>query len=481
MKKNNINKLAFLSIIILGFLCRLYITFHAPIWHDEAFSIWAAPSPTEINKPIQSQYNSIIEKIVNDKTISQQISQTLNVTEAKKYPWQMQKEQANYQPISYSIINQGNETIEPHIVVNDRDWSTSKGILIDALQNTTATDAASIAEALWTFVKENRYHHQSPLPPNDKKIYHEIANAPQLFNSWGYATCGDTAHVLAQMGSMMGIKSRSIHIEDPQGKNSHAITEFFYNNGWHMYDADRKVVYKNRDGSIASYNDIKTNPSLLEQTKKQIDGNDGINLTKMQNDTFSINASIVMELDEFFTPNTPSEIQYSLNPREMIRYYYNWPSTAYWNDINRKPKVFSNGLLFTPIDRLAMLTHYLSGKAIDIKLPYPIVGLYLYNTNCQNLSFTIQVENYSHNNKPNNCKEGLADLSQYIPTGTGSLPTHNINIIPFLSLEPTIIITKFQFSPKSFPKFNYQNTIDNLTKVKKERTNIRLDYAYYPY
>lgn len=45
MKKINIYKLAFIFVISLGFLCRSYIAFNVPIWHDEAFSIWAASNP----------------------------------------------------------------------------------------------------------------------------------------------------------------------------------------------------------------------------------------------------------------------------------------------------------------------------------------------------------------------------------------------------------------------------------------------------
>lgn len=387
--------------------------------------------------------------IGNQNNVYKKIPQLLGAPEVMRtIPILSSSKETSFQapsikPTYYSIYNPNYFPILPHVVINNHDWSTVDSIMEEIFTN-TASSSAEIAFSLWNFVSKNIYHAPSPAKgvTNDV-LYTEVRNPPQMLNSWGYSYCGDTAAVLAQLGYLSGFPSRTVNV-----KNSHSATEFFYDNKWHLFDADRQVVYIDK-GAVASYEEVRNNLRLISGTDHKLLAGYFGDIKNLQFEYFTATQSTMVYYDDTYP--IVSDFPLELHAHDEIRFYYDWRDAYFWNSISDKPPVFTNGFLISPVSATGQLKG-LIGKPYEIQLPYPIVGLFLLIPQCNLSKIFLSVENSQLSDIGDfSCSEEVVNLSEYIPKGTNTYPSHSLSILlPFI-LPNGFIITQFQVAPNSLP------------------------------
>jgi hypothetical protein len=109
------------------------------------------------------------------------------------------------------------------------------------------------AVATWYFVRRVCYHW--PDIPTGDPI--------SLVNSYGFALCGHQSQILAQIMSAGGLKSRLMHLPN------HVIAEAYYDGAWHMFDCQVGWYVLDRQGKVASCEQIKADPSIVLDARKE--------------------------------------------------------------------------------------------------------------------------------------------------------------------------------------------------------------------
>lgn len=361
------------------------------------------------------------------------------------------------EPVYFSITNIGEQEITPQLVVNNQDWLSNEAILKSSLTGKTIKKDEDFILAIWKFIVENRYHYYPVLYEPEYAI---LENPVQYFNSWGYGFCSDSAMVLAQLAELAGIRSRVVYLKE------HVVAEVFYEGRWHMLDADRKNYYRNVGGDIASVQDILDEPRLLEQTKERFNLSDWI-YEKQLEAYSSKEPKEIVYADSFFQENLPEDFKYSLRAGEEIRSYYEWKDKFYWGWKPEEPPIYSNGILISLSPKKSFLSSStLNKKEISFQLPYPIVGSYVYG---RGVCYDMNKIEFSLDGKTwevisGTCRNNLLDLSEMIPIGKGTKPTHEYFLKAPKSLINRVIITQFQVAPKSIPR---PHSGDNTFKLKK--------------
>lgn len=119
--------------------------------------------------------------------------------------------------------------------------------------NPNATTDAQKAFVLWQWLTDNVYHYYDTQPPTISQV-----DAIGLINNYGFTRCWNHARVLADMFQAAGYQARTWNF------NGHAIPEIFYNNAWHMYDADENKYYVGPDGTtVLGVQDLVANPEPI--------------------------------------------------------------------------------------------------------------------------------------------------------------------------------------------------------------------------
>lgn len=139
----------------------------------------------------------------------------------------------------------------PLLIVNDRDWSSP-----EALRKSLALsdEPRALMPRLFTFWQDHVTHADSDAPGGKEPL--------ALLNFWSYALCGDTTAALTRLATAYGIPARKIPL------NGHVAAEYFYDNAWHVLDADQKACYLRLDNhTLASAADLRADPFLTRRTK----------------------------------------------------------------------------------------------------------------------------------------------------------------------------------------------------------------------
>lgn len=81
-------------------------------------------------------------------------------------------------------------------------------------------------------------------------------------------TCGELSSALAHLAYAGNFKINYIDMildKDPtQRPYTHVVTEIYYQGKWHLYDPTFGTAYRNEKGEIASYQEIRLNPKILD-------------------------------------------------------------------------------------------------------------------------------------------------------------------------------------------------------------------------
>ncbi len=126
-------------------------------------------------------------------------------------------------------------------------------------------DVSSLEAWKKTFIKEGMTDKEKALAVFNTEVTFQQADAPpseylqredavldpiKMFNVYGYTLCSVSAANVMCLARYVGLPARGFTI------NNHVVPEFFYDNAWHMFDADLIEYFPKADGTIASLQEI---------------------------------------------------------------------------------------------------------------------------------------------------------------------------------------------------------------------------------
>ncbi|MPY90072.1 MAG: hypothetical protein GEU99_19385 [Luteitalea sp.] len=154
---------------------------------------------------------------------------------------------------SVSIRNAGTTAVvNPKIVIGGKDWSSADHILASIL--TPEMSPEQKARAIWQFARSNRYHYAPPTQGYDGD------DPVKLFNAYGYGLCNNVMGAQAVLYERAGLPFRQRHL----GAAEHSVVEVYYDDLWHVLDADRDGLYLQWDNrTIAGVDDLIADPALV--------------------------------------------------------------------------------------------------------------------------------------------------------------------------------------------------------------------------
>ncbi|HXG68623.1 MAG TPA: transglutaminase domain-containing protein, partial [Blastocatellia bacterium] len=88
--------------------------------------------------------------------------------------------------------------------------------------------------------------------------------SPRAILARGSRYCGHLALALAALVEAGNYKTRILHLRN-QSPEPHydAVLEVYYGDRWHLYDPAFGAAFRNREGDIASYRELRLDPGLL--------------------------------------------------------------------------------------------------------------------------------------------------------------------------------------------------------------------------
>jgi hypothetical protein len=170
------------------------------------------------------------------------------------------------EPVGYAAYQQGwqlnrfvrlenrgeTDVVNPWLSVNGRGrWGTTAEIAAAAVG--AYTEERDRARAIWEFTRRQRFHATT--------WDAEVQDPVKTFNVYGYTLCGDDAQVIADLWKAAGLQTRRGY---PVG---HAVSEAFYDGGYHLLDGDEHCVYLLRDNeTIAAEAEVVRDHDLIKRT-----------------------------------------------------------------------------------------------------------------------------------------------------------------------------------------------------------------------
>jgi hypothetical protein len=92
----------------------------------------------------------------------------------------------------------------------------------------------------------------------------ELGSARRVLEQ-GSQYCGHLSSAMETLLTVGGYQARAVHMSDgntPPG--THAVVEVFYGGDWHLYDPTFGVKFV-KEGKVASYRDLRLNPSMVSE------------------------------------------------------------------------------------------------------------------------------------------------------------------------------------------------------------------------
>lgn len=98
------------------------------------------------------------------------------------------------------------------------------------------------------------------LPAGDRLSTHGISPHNLADNFWvyGYGYCEDISYFLAALWQAAGLQARVVGIG-----HRHAQAEVFYDQNWHLFDAQHRTYWRDQTDNILSASQLKTNPKYF--------------------------------------------------------------------------------------------------------------------------------------------------------------------------------------------------------------------------
>jgi len=90
--------------------------------------------------------------------------------------------------------------------------------------------------------------------------------SPRRVLERGSQFCGFLSVAMRTLLSIGGYPARQVDMIDGQNPpRSHAVVEVFYDGGWHLYDPTYGLIFRNSNGEVASYHDVRLNTGLISE------------------------------------------------------------------------------------------------------------------------------------------------------------------------------------------------------------------------
>ncbi|MBI5397573.1 MAG: hypothetical protein HZA91_19930 [Verrucomicrobia bacterium] len=225
------------------------------------------------------------------------------------------------------------------------------------------------ALAIWMLVRDSLYHYNGPEGwVEEGVIKSDLFDAVHLLNSYENSGCSCAAISLAKLWEHAGLKTRVWNFA-----TTHWISEVWFEEAWHMLDADMRVFYLRRDNkTIAGVEDCIRDRDLIRRTHHygpfaRTDAKDDANHGGWYLDK---NTGTAYEAGSC-APNV-----LSLRPGESV--VYRWDNIGKFHDNSRhvptRPK-FANGQIIYRLPKPLMHEqHAWDSHIIPVSSPWCIVG-----------------------------------------------------------------------------------------------------------
>lgn len=335
------------------------------------------------------------------------------------------------------IENLGSETVKPRLVVNGKDWSSIQTILNSIIKKNMTDQQKAIA--IWQFVVDARDHFAKPL-----SFSHRIEPL-SLFNVWGYSNCGETARAVIALAEAAGFKAREVRLK------GHIVAEVFYEEEWHMIDADAEVLYYDKEKNLHSVSDIERDPSIKNQMNTSVYGPEY--MQKAYDGTRD---------SKIFKPSfTNSNFSFTLRPGESVVFNRGNSGKFFSGENYTLPPEFSNG-------EFILKRGVSKNEVIKFNYPYPIVGAKIKGDD----------EDIKFSNDGWRWKDiGSEDFSNLFHNGHG-LPDYQY-YLQFGNPGQKIIVTTVQMAPRSLPflEENNSNTIEYIDNLGKAGALVNITFG----
>jgi hypothetical protein len=157
------------------------------------------------------------------------------------------------EPLAEAVLrfnNEGHEDRLVRVAVNRTELADIDGVLAQVLAMPVSNVNEPMRQRAWRFVVAQRRHTS---PVTGGLFQHQ----PDLYlRSIGSGLCDDSATVLHWIWRRLGLDSRVV------GLNGHVVAEVWAGSRWELYDPDFGIYYFNRNGSVASVDDVANDPDL---------------------------------------------------------------------------------------------------------------------------------------------------------------------------------------------------------------------------
>ena len=137
------------------------------------------------------------------------------------------------------------------LIINGQDWSSAESLRASLR---LPSEPGAFMPRFFAFWRDQNSHANSGTETNKEPV--------PMLNFWGYGLCGETTASLTKLATTYGIPARKITL------NGHVAAEYFYDNAWHVLDADQNVCYLRLDNqTLASAADVRADPFLARRAK----------------------------------------------------------------------------------------------------------------------------------------------------------------------------------------------------------------------
>lgn len=150
-----------------------------------------------------------------------------------------------------SMYNSSDKTISFRLDINQQIAASIDELVAKVRELPNESENESEIRKTWRFVATSLDFFQ----PISTSKYLDIPL--QLYNSTGYGHCDDFCILMNAILKKMGYQTKVT------GVNNHVVLEVLNNDRWEMYDPFLFVYYINKEGKIASIEDLKQDPLLI--------------------------------------------------------------------------------------------------------------------------------------------------------------------------------------------------------------------------
>ncbi|PCH98533.1 MAG: hypothetical protein COB85_01450 [Bacteroidetes bacterium] len=130
------------------------------------------------------------------------------------------------------------------------DFSTNEAIL-NSIFISGMSDSEK-ARVMWSFICSRSFH-AKPMLEQSKDAYDPV----KLVNVYGYGYCDALNGALTNLAKLAGFKARYWSLK------GHGVSEIYYDDSWHMFDASMQVYYTDDKNEVASVKYLEINSETI--------------------------------------------------------------------------------------------------------------------------------------------------------------------------------------------------------------------------